>query len=89
MAKKGRCVEVQGRQIQLRPERYYWSDFFMALPAVLLLILTTYYPIAKLINISFTDWRLTSRTYEYVGFKTGSGCLPPRRPPSICSTRSR
>ena len=69
MAKKGRCVEVQGRQILLRPERYYWSDFFMALPAVLLLILTTYYPIAKLINISFTDWRLTSRTYEYVGFK--------------------
>ena len=69
MAKKGRCVEVQGRQILLRPERYYWSDFFMALPAVLLLIMTTYYPIAKLINISFTDWRLTSRTYEYVGFK--------------------
>ena len=69
MAKKTRSVEVNGRQIRLRPERYSWSDFFMALPAVLLLVLTTYYPIAKLINISFTDWRLTSRTYEYVGFK--------------------
>ena len=69
MAKKMRSVEVNGRQIRLRPERYSWSDFFMALPAVLLLVLTTYYPIAKLINISFTDWRLTSRTYEYVGLK--------------------
>ena len=69
MAKKTRSVEVNGRQIRLRPERYSWSDFFMALPAVLLLVLTTYYPIAKLINISFTDWRLTSRTYEYVGLK--------------------
>lgn len=69
MTKKTRSVEVNGRQIRLRPERYSWSDFFMALPAVLLLVLTTYYPIAKLINISFTDWRLTSRTYEYVGLK--------------------
>ena len=69
MAKKTRSVEVNGRQIRLRPERYSWSDFVMALPAVLLLVLTTYYPIAKLINISFTDWRLTSRTYEYVGLK--------------------
>ena len=69
MAKKTRSVEVNGRQIRLRPERYSWSDFFMALPAVLLRVLTTYYPIAKLINISFTDWRLTSRTYEYVGLK--------------------
>ena len=69
MEKKTRSVEVNGRQIRLRPERYSWSDFFMALPAVLLLVLTTYYPIAKLINISFTDWRLTSRTYEYVGLK--------------------
>ena len=41
MAKKTRSVEVNGRQIRLRPERYSWSDFFMALPAVLLLVLTT------------------------------------------------
>ena len=38
MAKKTRSVEVNGRQIRLRPERYSWSDFFMALPAVLLLV---------------------------------------------------
>ena len=67
--KKNRSMEINGRMVQLRPERYYWSDFFMALPAVLLLVLITYYPVAELIRISFTDWRLTSRTYEYVGMK--------------------
>ena len=67
--KKNNTIIVDGRQINLRPEKYYWSDFFMALPAVLLLVLITYYPVAELIRISFTDWRLTSRTYEYVGLK--------------------
>jgi len=67
--KKENAIVVNGREIVLRPEKYYWSDFFMALPAVLLLVLITYYPVAELIRISFTDWRLTSRTYEYVGLK--------------------
>ena len=67
--KKENSIIVNGTRINLRPEKYYWSDFFMALPAVLLLVLITYYPVAELIRISFTDWRLTSRTYEYVGFK--------------------
>lgn len=67
--KKGRVMMINDREIQIRPERYYWSDFFMALPAVLLLILVTYYPIAELIRISFTDWRLTSREFSYVGMK--------------------
>lgn len=66
---KGRTVVINNREVHLRPEKYYWSDFFMALPAVLLLILITYYPVAELIRISFTDWRLTSHTYEYVGLK--------------------
>ncbi len=66
---KGRVMTVNGREIQIRPERYYWTDFFMALPAVLLLILVTYYPIAELVRISFTDWRLTSREFSYVGMK--------------------
>lgn len=71
MAKKnkGRVLKINNREITVRPERYYWTDFFMALPAVLLLILVTYYPIAELIRISFTDWRLTSREFSYVGFK--------------------
>ena len=67
--KKNRTMVINGRTVNLRPERYYWSDFFMALPAVLLLVLITYDPVAELIRISFTDWRLTSRTYEYVGLK--------------------
>ncbi len=67
--KKKNSIIINGQQINLRPEKYYWSDFFMALPAVLLLVLITYYPVAELIRISFTDWRLTSRTYEYVGLK--------------------
>ena len=67
--KKENSIIVNGTRINLRPEKYYWSDFFMALPAVLLLVLITYYPVAELIRISFTDWRLTSRTYEYVGLK--------------------
>ncbi len=69
LKKKENAIAVNGRKINLRPEKYYWSDFFMALPAVLLLVLITYYPVAELIRISFTDWRLTSRTYEYVGLK--------------------
>lgn len=70
--KKGRVVTINNRQVHIRPEKRYWSDFFMALPAVVLLVLITYYPIAELIRISFTDWRLTSRTYEYVGLKNWS-----------------
>lgn len=67
--RKGRLMTINDRQVMIRPDRYYWSDFLMALPAVLLLIVITYYPIAELVRISFTDWRLTSRTYEYVGMK--------------------
>lgn len=67
--KKLKTMEIGGRTVHLRPEKYYWSDFFMALPAVLVLILITYYPVAELIRISFTDWRLTSREYDYVGWK--------------------
>ncbi|MBR5231279.1 MAG: sugar ABC transporter permease [Clostridia bacterium] len=62
-------MEIGGRTVHIRPEKFYWSDFFMALPAVLILVLITYYPIAELIRISFTDWRLTSNVYDYVGFK--------------------
>ena len=69
MKKKLTTMEIGGRTVHIRPEKFYWSDFFMALPAVLILVLITYYPIAELIRISFTDWRLTSNVYDYVGFK--------------------
>lgn len=67
--KKGQVMVINGREVHMKPERYYWSDFLMVLPAVLLLILVTYYPVAELIRISFTDWRLTRSDYTYVGFK--------------------
>lgn len=67
--KKIQTMEINGRMVHVRPEKNYWSDFFMALPAVLLLVIITYYPVAELIRISFTDWRLTSNVYEYVGMK--------------------
>lgn len=61
---------INGRTINVRPDRYYWSDFLMALPAVLLLAVVTYYPVAELIRISFTDWRLTmTKPPQYVGWK--------------------
>ena len=44
-------------------------DFLFVLPALVLLGIFTYYPIAKLVQISFTDWNLLKPTWEYVGFK--------------------
>ena len=71
--KKTKPMVINGRQVNIRPEKYYWSDFFLVLPAVLLLLLVTYYPVAELIRISFTDWRLTMTTApEYVGWKNWS-----------------
>ena len=54
-------------------------DFALVVPALVLLALFTYYPVAKLVQISFTDWNLLQPTWEYVGLKnwnwlfTGSG----------------
>ena len=71
--KKTKTMIIAGREVEIRAERYYWSDFFLALPAVLLLVLITYYPIAELIRISFTDWRLTmTEAPQYVGWKNWS-----------------
>lgn len=54
-------------------------DFMLVLPALILLAIFTYYPVAKLVQISFTDWNLLKPTWNYVGLKnwqwlfTGSG----------------
>lgn len=54
-------------------------DFLFVVPALALLALFTYYPVAKLVQISFTDWNLLSPTWDWVGPKnwiwlfTGSG----------------
>lgn len=54
-------------------------DFLLVLPALILLAIFTYYPVAKLVQISFTDWNLLKPNWNYVGLKnwkwlfTGSG----------------
>lgn len=44
-------------------------DFLFVLPALALLAVFTYYPVAKLVQISFTDWNLLNDTWMYVGLK--------------------
>lgn len=44
-------------------------DFLLVLPALALLAIFTYYPVAKLLQISFTDWNLLKPTWNYVGLK--------------------
>ena len=51
------------------------KDFACVLPVLIFLAVFTYYPIAELFRISFTDWNMLNDTWHYVGFKTGSGCL--------------
>ncbi|MBT9778093.1 ABC transporter permease subunit [Clostridium sp. MCC353] len=46
-----------------------FKDFACVLPALLFLVVFTYYPIVELIRISFTDWNLLNAEYKYVGFK--------------------
>lgn len=56
-----------------------WLDFFCVLPALILLAVFTYYPIAELVRYSFTNMRLMSDEYKYVGIRnwkwlfTGTG----------------
>ncbi len=45
------------------------KDFCSVVPALILLAIFTYYPICKLVQISFTDWNLLNETWNYVGFK--------------------
>ena len=45
------------------------KDFLCVVPALILIGLFTYYPIMKLIQISFTDWNLLNDTWNYVGLK--------------------
>ena len=44
-------------------------DFLCVLPALALLGIFTYYPIAKLVQISLTDWNLLEDTWHFVGLK--------------------
>lgn len=44
-------------------------DFLFVVPALVLLALFTYYPVAKLVQISFTDWNLLNDTWNWVALK--------------------
>ncbi len=44
-------------------------DFLMVVPALVLLAIFTYYPLAKLFQISLTDWNLLDDTWTFVGLK--------------------
>lgn len=45
------------------------KDFTCVLPALVFLAVFTYYPICKLVQISFTDWNLLNDRWNYVGWK--------------------
>ncbi len=68
MQKNKYRVQVGDHYVTLKP-KHRWPDFFCAMPAVLILAVMTYYPLGKLIEVSFTDWNLLSADYNYVGFK--------------------
>lgn len=44
-------------------------DFLFVLPALALLAVFTYYPVAKLVQISLTDWNLLNSEWNFVGLK--------------------
>ncbi|MDO5417582.1 MAG: sugar ABC transporter permease [Lachnospiraceae bacterium] len=45
------------------------KDFICVVPALIFLAVFTYYPICKLVQISFTDWNLLNDRWNYVGLK--------------------
>lgn len=45
------------------------GEFLCTLPAILLVLLTIYYPLADLVRVSFTNWNLLSTKFKYVQFK--------------------
>lgn len=44
-------------------------DFLFVLPALALLAVFCYYPVAKLVQISLTDWNLLNANWNFVGMK--------------------
>jgi ABC-type sugar transport systems, permease components len=46
-----------------------FKDFITVLPALVFFGVFVYYPLAQLVNISFTNWNLIKSSYKYVGIK--------------------
>ena len=62
------CSNMSNKKINPRSASA-WKDFLCVLPVLVFLAVFTYYPIVKLLQISFTDWNLLNDTWNYVGFK--------------------
>ncbi|WP_442602004.1 carbohydrate ABC transporter permease [Paenibacillus sp. KN14-4R] len=45
-----------------------FKDFLLALPALLLLGIFTYYPLANSVYLSFTDWNMLKPIKKFIGF---------------------
>lgn len=52
----------------LRREEKRVSFLFLIIPTLILLVFT-YYPAAKLIELSFSNWNGYARSYKYIGFE--------------------
>lgn len=52
----------------LRREEKRTSFLFLLIPTLILLVFT-YYPAARLLELSFSDWNGMSQHYNYIGFK--------------------
>ena len=56
----------------MAPKKFKWrrtnvKEFLCVVPAVVMVIVTTYYPLVDLVRISFTDWDMLKKDYQYVG----------------------
>ena len=65
--KQTQAVAVKKRRRKIRKSQV--EEFLCVVPAVALVILTIYYPLADLFKISFTDWNLLKKNWNWVGFK--------------------
>ena len=59
----------QKKPLLTQRQKSKFIDFLFVLPALALLAVFTYYPVAKLFQISFTDWNLLKPEWNFVGLK--------------------
>lgn len=57
----------KARVMNKRTESF--RDFLCVAPALIVLCIFVYFPVANLFRISFTNWNLINDNYDYVGFK--------------------
>ena len=59
----------QKKPLLTQRQKSKFIDFLFVLPALALLAVFTYYPVAKLFQISVTDWNLLKPEWNVVGLK--------------------